>query len=62
MIKTMERMADRMINLDRPHEPQVRNPNFKNQQQPQYRIKQREQKASEASTSLQPNQTAVQQN
>jgi len=31
LIKTMERMDDWMINLDRPQEPQVRNLNFKNQ-------------------------------
>ena len=47
MIRTMERMANRMINSDRPQEPQVRKPNFIKQQQPQYKIKKkREQKAS----------------
>lgn len=39
LIKTMDRMADQMINLDRQLEPQVGNLNFRNQQQPQYRIK-----------------------
>ena len=50
-IITMERMADRMINSNREQEPQVKNPNFRNQKLPQYRIKQREQKAPEASIS-----------
>lgn len=58
---TMERMADQMIKSDRSQEPQVRNPNFRNRQQPQYRIKQREQKDFEASTSQQPIQTPLQQ-
>lgn len=62
LIRTMERMANRMINSDRPQEPQVRNSNFINQQQPQYRIKQREQKASEASTSPQPIRIPLRQN
>ena len=35
LIRTMKRMADRMINSDRPQEPEVRNLNFRNQHQPQ---------------------------
>lgn len=34
LIRTMERMANRMINSDRLQVPQVRNLNFRNQQQP----------------------------
>lgn len=41
----MEKMFKRM-NLDK-SEPQIRNPNYRGQQQPQFRIKQREQRAQE---------------
>ena len=45
MLRKMEKMFERLT-LDKP-EPQIRNPNFCGQQQPQFRIKQREQRAQE---------------
>ena len=48
------------VKLDKP-EPQVRNPNFHGQQQPQYRIRQRDQRAQEQ-TAQQPIQPPLQQN
>lgn len=52
-------MLDRM-KLDKPR-PQIRNPNFCGQQQPQYRIKQKEQRAQDQTAQHQV-QTALQQN
>lgn len=52
-------MLDR-LKLDKP-EPQNKNPNFSGQQQPQYRIKQREQRAQDQ-TAQQQVQTPLQQN
>ena len=40
VLRKVEQMLDR-VKLDKP-KPQIRNPNFHGQQQPQYRIKQRE--------------------
>ena len=40
LLRKVEQMLER-VKLDKP-EPQVRNPNFHGQQQPQYRIRQRE--------------------
>jgi len=48
------------VKLDKP-ESQVRNPNFRGQQQPQYRIRQRDQRTQEQ-TAQQPVQTPLQQN
>ena len=48
------------VKLDKP-EPQVRNPNFRGQQQPQYRIRQRDQRTQEQ-TAQQLVQTPLQQN
>ena len=45
MLRKMEKMFERLT-LDKP-ESQIRNPNFCGQQQPQFRIKQREQRAQE---------------
>ena len=42
LIRTVEKMVDRLTIADRP-EPQIRNPNFRGKQ-PQFRIKQREQR------------------
>lgn len=39
-----EKMFDRLTIVDKPEAP-IRNPNFHGQQQPQFRIKQQEQKA-----------------
>lgn len=44
LIRTMEKMVDRLTISDRPEAP-IRNPNFRGKQQPQFRIKQREHKA-----------------
>jgi len=41
LLKKVEKMLER-VKLDKP-QPQVRNPNFRGQQQPQYRILQRDQ-------------------
>ena len=41
LLRKVEQMLER-VKLDKP-EPQVRNPNFRGQQQPQYRIRQRDQ-------------------
>jgi len=41
-------MFDRLTIADKP-ETQVKNPNFRGQQQPQFRIKQREQRAQDPS-------------
>ena len=38
LIRTMERMVDQLTISDKP-EPQIRNPNFRGQQQPQFRIR-----------------------
>ena len=43
ILRRMEKMFERLT-LDKP-EPQIRNPNFRGQQQLQFRIKQREQRA-----------------
>ena len=48
------------VKLDKP-KPQVRNPNFRGQQQPQYRIRQRDQQAQEP-IAQQSVQTPLQQN
>jgi len=45
LLKKVEQMLER-VKLDKP-EPQVRNPKFRGQQQPQYRIRQRDQQAQE---------------
>ena len=43
LIKAMEKMMDKMSSVNRQVEPSIRNPNIRGQnQQPQYRIKQRE--------------------
>ena len=45
LIKTLEKMMDKISIIDRQAEPSIRNPNFRGQnQQPQYRIKEREQR------------------
>ena len=45
LLKKVEKMLER-VKLDKP-EPQVRNPNIRGQQQPQYRIRQRDQRSQE---------------
>ena len=59
LLKKLEKMLER-VKLDKP-EPQVRNPNFRGQQQPQYRIRQRDQRA-QYQTTQQPVQPPLQQN
>lgn len=48
VLRKVEQMLDR-LKLDKP-EPQIRNPNFRGQQQPQYTIKQSEQRAQDQTT------------
>jgi len=48
LLRKLEKMFDRLTIADKP-ETQVRNPNFRGQQQPQFRIKQREQRAQDPS-------------
>ncbi len=57
LLRKVEQMLER-VELDK-LEPQVRNPNFRGQQQPQYRIRQRDQRAQEQTTQ-QPVQTPLQ--
>ena len=45
VLRKVEKMIERLT-LDNP-EPQIKNPNFRGHQQPQFRIKQREQRAQE---------------
>ena len=59
VLRKMEKMFD-ILTIDK-SEPQVRNPNFCGQQQPQFRIKQREQRAQEP-TAQQQVKTPLQQN
>ena len=60
LLKKVEHMLER-VKIDKP-EPQVRNPNFcGQQQQPQYRIRQRDQRNQEQAAQ-QPIQTPLQQN
>ena len=59
LLNKLEHMLER-VKLDKP-EPQVRNLNFRGQQQPQYRIRQRDQRAQDQTTQ-QPVQTPLQQN
>lgn len=54
LLKKVEQILER-VKLDKP-EPQVRNPNFHGQQQPQYRIRQRDHRSQEQTTQ-QPVQT-----
>ena len=61
LIRTMENMVDRLTISDRP-KPQIRNPNFRGQQQPQFRIRQREQKAQDQAAPQQQIKTPLQQN
>ena len=44
LLRKIEKMFDRLTIADKP-ETQIRNPNFRGQQQPQFRIKQWEQRA-----------------
>ena len=59
VIRKVEKMIE-ILTLDK-LEPQIRNPNFRGQQQPQFRIKQWEQRAQELPTQQQVN-TPLQQN
>ena len=58
LIQTVERMVDRLSIIDRP-ELQIRNPNFRGQQQPQFQIKQRGKKALEQPAQQQQPTTVV---
>lgn len=63
LIRIVERMVDRMSITKRQLEPQVINPNFRGQQQqPQFRIKQREWRAPEQPAHPYHIQTLLQQN
>ena len=61
LIQTVERMVDQLTITDR-LEPPIRNPNSRGQQQPQFRIKQREQKAPDQPAQQQQIRTPLQQN
>jgi len=52
LLRKIEKMFDRFTIADKPEAP-IRNPNFCGQQQPQFRIKQREQRAQDQSAQQQ---------
>lgn len=60
LIRTVEKLVDRITITDRP-EPPIKNPNFRGQQQPKFWIKQREQKAPDQPAQQQHIKTPLQQ-
>lgn len=48
VLRKVEKMIERLA-IDKA-EPQIRNPNFRGQRQPQFRIKQREQRAQDTTS------------
>lgn len=61
LIRIGEKMVDQLTIIDRPGPP-IKNPNFRGQNQPQFRIKKREQKARDQLAQQQQIRTTLQQN